>query len=154
MRALFTLRNHDKGRLVGIWKESDFVRFTVGIESLELQLSELQRLTSDSPINLIATILADKGTEVDAAIRVFESLLRLPVTTNLLEHLVATEIMKLKYEGDKITTKAGKPISPKSESPWIQSYCCIALIIVSWCVWAVYAYYSIPRWTKLVTEVM
>ncbi|KAF7714210.1 Uncharacterized protein PECH_000296 [Penicillium ucsense] len=154
VRALFTLRNHDKGRLVGIWKESDFVRFTVGTESLELQLSELQRLTSDSPINLIATILADEGTEADAAIRVVESLLRLPVTTTLLEHLVATEIMKFKYEGDKIITKAGKPISPKSESPWIQSYCCIALVMVSSCVSAVYAYYPLPRWSKLVTEVV
>ncbi|KAI2794233.1 hypothetical protein POX_a00824 [Penicillium oxalicum] len=154
IRALFTLRNHDKGRLVGIWKESDFIRFTVGTESLELQVAELSRLTSDSPINLITTILTDKDTDSDAAMQVVESLLRLPITTTLLEYLVATEIMKFKYEGDKITTKADKPISPKSESPWIQSYCCIFLVMLSSCVSAVYAYYPLPRWIKLVTEIV
>lgn len=154
MRALFTLRNHDKGRLVGIWKESDFMRFTVGTESLELQVPDLTRTASDSPVGLIATILGDKDTDGEAAIQVVESLLRLPITATLIEYLVATNIMKFTYDGDKIVTKADKPISPKSESPWIQSYFCIILVMASCCVSAVYAYYPLPRWTKLVTEIV
>ncbi|KAJ6113332.1 hypothetical protein N7523_006649 [Penicillium sp. IBT 18751x] len=154
IRALLTLRNNDKGRLVGIWKESDFMRFTVGAESLELQVSELTRTASDSPVSLIATILRDKETDDEAAIQVVESLLRLPVIATLIEYLVATDVMKFKYEGDKIVTKADKPISPKSESPWIQSYCCIILVMAACCISAIYAYYPLPRWTKLVTEIV
>lgn len=153
IRALFTLRNHDKGRLVGIWSKFNFVRYTVGRESLEISLSDLLRITSDSPISLIANILRDGDADSEAAIHVVESLLRLPITASLIEYLVATEILKYKYEGDKIATRADIPISPKSESPWIQSYCCIIIIMAACSVSAVYAYYPLPRWAKMTTEI-
>lgn len=154
IRAWLSLRNHDKGRLVGIWTKFDYIRYSIGMESLEIQPSDLIRTITDSPINLIASILRDSNVDGEAAVQVVESLMRLPITTSLIECLVATEILKYKYEGDRITARGDKPISPKSESPWIQSYCCLVLVIAACCVSAVYAYYPLPRWVKLVTEVV
>ncbi|EAW14984.1 uncharacterized protein ACLA_003970 [Aspergillus clavatus NRRL 1] len=152
IRSLFTLRNQGKGRLVGIWHKQQFPQHLVGMESLEVSTSDLVRLAGDvSPIGLVVKLLQGKD---PANIPVVESFFRLPVTGVIIEYLVATQIMKYKYQGDEILTRGDKPISPKSESPWRQSYCCVALTMACACVSAVYAYYPLPKWVKIITEVL
>ncbi|KAF7597168.1 hypothetical protein BBP40_009507 [Aspergillus hancockii] len=152
-RCLLNLRNQGKGRLVGIWRRSQYVQYTIGMESLEISVSDLLRIAGDSsPLGLLIRLIRDS--EGEDSIKVVESLLRLPLLAALLEYLTATEILSYKYQDDEIITRGGKAISPQSVSPWRQSYCCVAITMACACMSAVYAYYPLPKWAKLVAEVL
>lgn len=118
---------------------------------LEISPTDLTRIGDDAPFDLIAALLRDSILD---NLTVVESLLRLPVVAALLEYQVATRILEYQYEGDEVVSRRGQAVSAKSESPWLQSYCCIVLTMVCSCVSVIYAYYPLPRWVKLVTEVV
>ncbi|KAF7166919.1 hypothetical protein CNMCM5623_000456 [Aspergillus felis] len=152
IRALFTLRNQGKGRLVGIGHKHEFARYTIGAESLEISASDLARMAGEpSVIGLVVRLLHDNNPD---NIPVIESFLRLPILAVLVEYLLATRVLQYQYQGDEIVARGSRAISPKSESPWRQSYCCVAVTMACACLSAVYAYYPLPKWVKLVTEML
>jgi hypothetical protein len=152
IRALFTLRNQGKGRLVGIWHKHDFAQYTIGAESLEISAPDLARMAGEpSPIGLVVRLLRENNPD---NIPVIESFLRLPILAVLVEYLLATRVLQYQYQGDEIVARGSRAISPKSESPWRQSYCCVAVTMTCACLSAVYAYYPLPKWVKLVTEML
>jgi hypothetical protein len=151
LRALLSLRSQVQGRLVGIWRKPDYVRYTVGARSLEISISEVLRSANGTVLSLIATILRD--CTVDEYI-IAECALRLPITGTLLEKHIAMKVLKYKYTGDEIVAKGDgpTPVSARAIYPWFQTCCCIVTSMLCCCVSVIYAYYPLPTWVKIVTE--
>ena len=151
LRALLSLRSRVQGRLIGMWRKPDHVCHTVGARSLEISVAQILQSTNATVLNLIAMILRD--CTVDEFV-IAECALRLPITGTLLEHYIATNVLKYQYTGDEIVTKGNRStaVSPRTIYPWIQASCCIVTTILCCCVSVVYAYYPLPNWVKIVTE--
>lgn len=155
LRALFSIRTRLSGRLVGFWRMPHFVRLTVGVRSLEISVDGILRSAnySNSVLALIATIL-HAGDDDDCSVA--ECALRSPSTGNLLQEHVVTEILQYQYVDDHIVSKGDPaiPVTVRDNYPWFQTSCCIVVTMLCTCVSVVYAYYTLPMWVKILTEIL
>lgn len=151
LRALLSIRSRIEGRIIGMRRKPDYVRYTVGARSLEISVSQILESASETVLGLIATILRD--CTVDEYV-IAECALRHPITGTLLEQYVAKNILKYRYTGDEIVTKGDQetPVSARAIYPWIQTCCCTVTTMLCCCVSVIYAYYPLPTWVKIVTE--
>jgi len=154
VRALLGIKQRLQGRMLGIWRMTYKVRYAIGERSLVVPVGKIlsSPAFSSSELALIAT--ATRETNVD--VFTLESILRHPRFANLLQEFVALEVLRLKYSDDAVVLR-GDPstkVSVRTEYPWIQTSLCVVILMLCCCLSVVYAYYPLPRWVKIVTEII
>ena len=160
VRALMSIRQRLSGRLVGIWKQSLYDYIVVGSRSLEVSVERILESPTyaNSVLGLVATVLEAKDDDIDelSAIFVAECALRRPATGIILDYHLVTDVLKYQYEGDSVVLQgeSATKVDVSSIYPWIQTSCCIILTIICGCVSVIYAYYSLPSWVKIITEIL
>ena len=155
LRAIVSIRKRWSARLIGRFKEMFFDRVVVGQTHTEIPPSKI----IDSPryghsiISLAAKMLRE-GTSAD--IGIVECVLRLPEAGKCIGEFVVSEIIKYQYEGDSVVAagdgEAQVPVTESSVYPWVQTFVCVILTMACCVVSAVYAYYPLPFWVKMVAE--
>lgn len=155
LRALFSIPTRLSGRLVGFWRMPHFVRTTVGVRSLEVNVDRILRSVnySNTVLGLIARVLR-AGDDDDCAVA--ECALRLPNTGNLLQQHVVTDILHYRYVDDHIVSKgvSAKRVTVRDNYPWFQTSCCIVVTLLCTCISVLYAYLTLPKWVKISAEIL
>lgn len=156
-RAIIGIRHHVSGRLVGLFRTHEYVRFIVGKASVPISVDKIvSQPTADAQLRLIAGLLRE-CTDDTTAVLTASGLLRRPETGTALAHYLAVDVMKFQYKGDSLAEKGdpAKPVSVATVYPWFQASCCVILTASCACVSVAYAYFLvIPTWVKPMVEVV
>ena len=159
VRAMASVQQRLSGRLVGVFTTSSFDHVVVGVRWQQISVDRILQspLYADSALSLIAILFRDcTPNEEPAAIIVVECIFRSYITGTLLDQHLVTDIQQYQYEGDSIVLKGDPPIpvSVRGIYPWVQIRCCIILTMICGCISVAYAYYHLPPWVKIMTEVL
>ncbi len=158
MRVFFSIRQrcvgHNGKRLIGIWKTAHGIRLAMGFRSLVVPVDKIlsSPVFSTSELALITTVI--RQSKADNRF-VVESLMRHPCFASLLSQFLVCDVIQYRYGVDDIISRGNPPIPVRApnEYPWIQSCICIIFPLLACCVSALYAYYPLPLWVKLITEI-